>query len=363
MKYQFNNTSNREFVKTLTTRVNSYFKENKLQKTGGWRSVTKAIIVITTYMLLYFAIVAGGFEHVGLLFALWCLLGANAAIMGTAVMHDALHGTLSSNKRLNNILGFSAPFLGISAEMWKFQHNVLHHNYTNIQDLDTDIDTGSIFRFSPHQERKWYHRFQPFYANFLYGLMTLAWVIWKDFSSLSDYKKRGMFKNEKEVKRELWGNIAYKLAYFGIFLVIPIITLSVPFWLTILMFCAMHFVCGHYLAIVFQTAHVMPEAKFEKIDENASQENWFVHQILTTANFAPKNKMLSWILGGLNYQIEHHLFPNISHIHYPKLSKIVKQTTQEFNLPYYSHNTFFKAIVEHFRHLNVLGKPVPVRVN
>ncbi len=362
-RYKFCNTTNKEFANTLKQRVNDYFKENQLDRTGDWRIIFKSILVFTAYFATYFAILFSGVTHIGGLFLMWGLLGLGAAMIGTVVMHDSLHGTLSKHRKVNDILGFSAAVVGISGRMWKFQHNVLHHSFTNVKDMDTDIDAGAVFRFAPHQARRWYHRFQVFYAPFLYGLMTLVWVAVKDFATIKDFRNRGLFRNDKEVRKEVWTSIAKKLGYFAVFLFIPMFVVDTPFWATILMFVAMHFVCGLYLAIVFQTAHVMPEAHFEAPPEPKIKENWLVHQMLTTANFAPKNKALSWVLGGLNYQVEHHLFPNISHIHYPKISKIVKRTAQEYNIPYYTHPTFFKAITLHFKHLYKLGKetqPVPV---
>ncbi|TXC77105.1 fatty acid desaturase family protein [Luteibaculum oceani] len=354
-RYKFCSESNQEFAQTLLKRVNNYFKQNNIERFGDRSMIVKSIFAFGIYFALFAAILFGDFS-MPVLFLLWSLLGLGAAIIGTTVFHDALHGTFSKNKTVNKIMEFSAAILGVSGEMWKIQHNNLHHNYTNIENMDTDIDTHNVLRFTPNQKRRWFHRFQLFYAPVLYGIMTLVWISFKDFVSLENYKKRGLIKTKQKYTKEMWKNIFVKVGYFGTMVVLPIFVLPHAFWITILMFITMHFVCGFFLSIVFQTAHVMPHTKFLETEIPEVEENWLVHQLMTTSNFAMKNKVLYWIIGGLNYQVEHHLFPNISHIHYPKLSKIVKQTTAEFNIPYYSHKTFAGAIYRHFQHLYQLGK-------
>ena len=114
---------------------------------------------------------------------------------------------------------------------------------------------------------------------------------------------------------------------------------------------------GIILALVFQPAHVVMETEFPEPDNEGSlEDNWAIHQFKTTSNFAPNNKVLGWYMGGLNYQVEHHLFPTICHIHYPAISKIVKATAEEYGVPYYSQKTFASAVKSHFQLLMRLGK-------
>ena len=360
VRYQFCNTTNKEFATTLLERVNNYFTENKLEKTGNTKLVVKSFVIYAAYIATYAAILFGGFTNLWVQLGLWSLLGLGAAVIGTAVMHDALHGTFSKNKKLNELMSRSAEFLGVNGEMWKIQHNMLHHSFTNIEDIDSDLDTYNTLRFTPNQPRNWHHRFQFLYAPILYGILTIVWVSVKDFTSLVNYKNKGLLRGKKTFSKQMKRNIIIKVLYFSTFLVLPIVVLPHAWWITALLFFAMHFVLGLFLAIVFQTAHVMPQTTYVAPQEVPTiKENWFVHQILTTSNFAMKNRLLSEIIGGLNYQVEHHLFPNISHIHYPKISKIVEQTTKEFNLPYFSHKTFMGAIYRHFQHIYQLSKPVP----
>jgi linoleoyl-CoA desaturase len=129
-------------------------------------------------------------------------------------------------------------------------------------------------------------------------------------------------------------------------------------WYQVLIgFFIMHYTAGIILSVVFQLAHVMPNTEMPTPDSEGNMKNtWAIHQLYTTSNFAPKNGLVRFFTGGLNYQVEHHLFSHISHIHYKKIAQIVKETTQEFSLPYNEYKTMWKAVMEHYRQLNVLGK-------
>jgi len=212
-------------------------------------------------------------------------------------------------------------------------------------------------RFSPTQERKPFYKYQIFYAPFLYGIMTLYWFMAKDFQQVLRYHKKDLLKTQGLTKTTALAEVIFnKVWYLGGFLVLPMIVLSVAWWQTLLGFLLMHFICGLVLALIFQPAHVINETSFYVPDENNSVENnWAIHQLHTTANFANGSRWFTWLIGGLNFQIEHHLFPNICHVHYRHLSKIVKQTAQEFDVPYYSHGSFYQALKSHFSLLHSLG--------
>jgi len=188
--------------------------------------------------------------------------------------------------------------------------------------------------------------------------MTLEWSTTKDFKQLIRYKNKGLLKMINKSFSKLMGQLVLlKSLYYAIFVVLPIIFIDAPWYITLLGIVLMHLVCGFSLAVIFQPAHVVPETSYLKTPESGTVENnWAVHQILTTTNFAPKNRILNWFIGGLNYQIEHHLFPNICHVHYRKISEIVKKTASEFDLPYHSAKTFRRAVINHGKMLYYLGK-------
>jgi len=262
--------------------------------------------------------------------------------VGLGIMHDANHGALSKKPAVNKFIGFVINLAGGYALNWKIQHNVLHHSYTNIDGYDEDIDPSGVMRFSPHQPAKPLFKYQIYYAWFLYGLMTFSWATYKDFLQIIRYNKKGLVEAQGlNYRNEFVKMVALKLFYYAVFLGLPFYFLDIAWYHITLGWFTQHFVTGLILACIFQPAHCIPETEFPLPDKDYNVKGDFsVHQILTTANFAPTNKLLSWYAGGLNYQIEHHLFPNMSHVHHPEISKIVQATAKEFGLPYHSEKPF-----------------------
>ncbi|MCB9195432.1 MAG: acyl-CoA desaturase [Flavobacteriales bacterium] len=357
---KFDNKQSPEFFKELSKRVNQYFKSNNISKYGNLNMKLKTVFMLSLYLTPFVLMVTGVVTNIWLIILMWAIMGLGMAGIGLSVMHDACHGSYSKNKRVNNTLGAVLQILGGSDLNWKIQHNVLHHTFTNIDGYDEDIDTNGLMRFSPNQERKKMHRFQAFYAPFLYGLMTFFWVILKDFQGLIRYKEKGLLESQGvKFGPSLTKLIISRILYLGVFLVLPILLIDVPVWATLLMFFMMHFIAGLSLALIFQPAHVINDTEFFVPNEDLSVENhWAIHQMKTTANFANRNRLFSWFVGGLNYQVEHHLFPNICHVHYREISKIVKSTAKEYDVPYYEEKTFFGALRNHFTMLDKLGKGV-----
>lgn len=355
---KFSHKQNRDFIKILRQRVNDYFQQNDISRYANAQMIIKTIVLISSFLAPYILIVSGSVSNPWLNFGLWVVMAVSTAGIGFSVMHDANHGAYSRNQTVNQILGYVINFIGGSAVNWKIQHNILHHSYTNIHEFDEDINAGPILRFSPDQ--KWYkfHRLQHLYAWFLYGLMTMMWITTKDVRQMIRYHKQGLLASQdRKLSSALVEVILTKLGYYGYLLVLPLIFSAVPWWQTLIGFIALHYILGFILAIVFQPAHVVMDTAFVKPNEDGVVDNhWAVHQLMTTANFAPKNKLLSWYVGGLNFQVEHHLFPNICHIHYKQLSKIVKKTAKEFGLPYHCQPTFRAALRSHARLLWLLGR-------
>lgn len=355
---KFDNKKSPEFFKELSKRVNHYFKSNNISKYGNWNMKFKTVFMLSLYLIPFILMLTGVVANTWLVVLMWVIMGFGMSGIGLSVMHDACHGSYSKNQKVNNFVGGVLHILGGSDLNWKIQHNVLHHSFTNIDGFDEDIDTNGLMRFSPNQERKKFHRFQVFYAPFLYGLMTFFWVVLKDFQGLVRYKEKDLLKSQgASFGGSLAKLIISRIIYLGIFIALPIIFVDMPWWGTLLCFFLMHFIAGLVLALIFQPAHVIPDTEFFVPNEDLSVENhWAIHQMKTTANFANGSLFFSWFVGGLNYQVEHHLFPNICHVHYRKISRIVKSTAEEYGVPYYSQKTFYGALVKHFSMLNKLGK-------
>ncbi|MDA7804163.1 acyl-CoA desaturase [Crocinitomix sp.] len=357
---KFSHTIGRDFNATLKRRVREYFKDNNISKYANANMKFKTVFMLTLYFAPYLLMITGVVTNIWLITLCWALIGFGMAGIGMSVIHDANHGSYSKNKRTNYLLGRLVNVVGAFAPNWKIQHNVLHHTYTNIHDYDEDVDQPvPIIRFTPHDKFRPIHRFQFLYAWFFYSLMTVSWVTIKDFQQIFRYRKMGLTKTESEKFGPLLTElIISKVIYYGYILVLPIIFLDVPWWAIILFLLLKHLIAGFTLAIVFILAHVVPEAAFPLANEKGEIENnWAIHQLETTSNFGPNSRIFQWFIGGLNYQVEHHLFPNICHVHYPKLSKIVRETALEYGLPYYSEPTFFSAIKSHAKMLRALGRP------
>ncbi|MFN2429658.1 MAG: fatty acid desaturase [Cryomorphaceae bacterium] len=355
-RLKFSLKSHSEFVDTLRKRVNSYFEDGDIAKDGGSQIVVKTIVMFLMYLVPYFFILSGFVTNPYIYIGLWILMGFGGVGIGVNVMHDANHGAFSKNAFWNKVFGKSVNLIGGNATTWKIQHNVLHHAFTNIDGMDHDLEGPKFLRFSPHQERRWYHRFQHIYAWFFYGFQTISRAIVTDFSSAVTFRKLNLIKKRRDYRKLLINITLGRLFYFSYALVLPLIFAPVSIWLVILGFATMQYVTGLFLALIFQSAHVMPDCEFPVATEDGKMENnWAVHQLQTTTNFSPKSRLFSWFIGGLNFQVEHHLFSNISHTHYRKISKIVSETAAEFGVPYYSQKTFLHAVIAHGRMLKRLG--------
>jgi linoleoyl-CoA desaturase len=354
---RFSRTDSPQFFRTLNKRVNAYFKENKIKKTGNWRLYLKAAIMFSLFFAPYFVILTLNLPNwANLLLTL--LMGVGMAGVGMNVMHDGNHGTFSSKKWVNKLMGSSIYILAGNVYNWQVQHNVLHHTYTNIHEHDEDLEAGRILRFSPHSKWQKYHRFQHFYSILLYGLLTFNWAITTDFQQMYRYTKRKLSYGKFPNPVVNWSVLLItKLVYATVWIVIPMLVLDIAWWKVLIGFFLMHYVAGVILSVVFQLAHVVDHADMPLPEKDGSMKNsWAIHQLKTTVNFGTRNRIVNWFTGGLNHQVEHHIFPNISHIHYTKIAKIVKQTAREYNLPYNEYQTTRKAIISHFRHLKELGK-------
>ncbi|MEM9000757.1 MAG: acyl-CoA desaturase [Bacteroidota bacterium] len=354
---RFSRKDSAQFFRTLNKRVNQYFKDHKIKKTGNWKLHLKTIVMFSVYLTPYFLLLSLNLPTWAQLL-LTILMGVGMAGVGMNVMHDANHGSYSTKKWVNKLMGSSMYLLAGNVYNWQVQHNVLHHTYTNIQDHDEDLDAGRVLRFSKHAEWKKHHRFQHWYSILLYGLLTFNWSITTDFKQMYRYTKRRLSYGKFPNPVINWSTLAItKSLYFTVWIILPILFFDIPWWHIFIGFFIMHYVAGLILSMVFQLAHIVEGAETPLPNETGDMKNtWAIHQLLTTVNFGTKNKIVNWFTGGLNHQVEHHIFPNISHVHYTKISKIVKQTAKEFNLPYNEYKTTRKAIISHFRHLKELGK-------
>jgi linoleoyl-CoA desaturase len=350
------------FYDAVVARVTAYFETHHISPYANTSMWVKTMVMLLLYFVPYWLIVTGlGAGNPWLFFGLWFLMGMGMSGLGTSVMHDANHGTYSPDKKINNFISHILEVIGGYTVTWRIQHNVLHHTYTNVAGLDGDIDSIKLLRFSPRQPRYWFHRYQYIYAWFFYMIMTLYWMTAKDYLQVVRYKQHDLLIKQKvSLKQAILRITLYKLFYYAYILVLPILFSGEPWIFIIIGFLLMHFTAGLFLSCIFQPSHIMEASAFSSPVQTDGarqmEDTWAVHEIVNTTDFAPHNHILSWFAGGLNYQIEHHLFTGVCHVHYRKLAPIVQSTTADFGLPYHVQPSFFEALRKHAQMLKKLGR-------
>ncbi len=355
-KVTFNNSTSREFSKTVKKRVDQYFEENDISKHANLQMVIKTIILLSVYLGSYALIISGQFS-LGTMWALCVLMGIGMAGVGFSVSHDALHGAYSSNKYINRALGYTFDMLGANGYIWKITHNIIHHTYTNIHGHDEDLEVSEFIRLSPHSEHKPIHRVQHILAFFAYSLAMLFWVFVKDYKNFLK-TNIGPYNDKTHPTSEWISLFVTKALFYTYMLVLPMLLLDITWVHLLIGFTTVQLTAGLIIGIIFQLAHVVEGTDHPVPDEdNMIDEHWMIHEMVTTNNFARDNKALCWFVGGLNFQIEHHLFPKICSVHYPDISPIVEKTAKEFDIPYNHHETFFGAVASHYRTLKKFGDP------
>jgi linoleoyl-CoA desaturase len=353
-KFSFNNKNN-DFFNSLKKDVDNYFNTKKIAKTGDWRLYLKTFIILSTAAALYTTLVFFK-PTLGIAIPLCIALGLTFAGIGFNIMHDANHGSYSPNKNINFILGLTADVVGVNSFMWRQKHNVIHHTYTNVDNIDDDIAKSPAIRQCSTQRWVPAHKYQHIYLFGAYALSATFWILGMDFAKYFTHKINGTQMNVMKPLDHIifWSS---KSLHFIMYLVLPIYFCGAAAGITgyFITFASL----GLTLALVFQLAHVVEETKFEYSDKETDkviESAWAIHQINTTANFAPKSKIINWYVGGLNYQVEHHLFPKISHVHYPAIAALVENKCKEFGLTYNSMPTMWNALKSHLSFMKSLGQ-------
>lgn len=367
-KLKFLNTNKSTFFATVRERVEEYFEQTGRSKYANKAMWGKAIFYLTGFLVIYFAILSNVFSPLVML-GLAALLGVFCAFIGFNICHDAIHGSFSANQKVNKFFSFVFNLIGASPYVWSISHNVVHHTYTNIPGHDEDLVIApGLIRLADDEKVNKLQRFQHLYAIGVYSLASLSWVFRKDYVKFFQ-KKIGQHPTINHPKKEYFNLFFYKALYYFLFIVLPLVLLDITWWQFIIGFLALHFAEGIVLGLVFQLAHVVEGTDFPAPNDQGNiEEAWASHQMRTTANFATESKIAAFLLGGLNRQIEHHLFPKVCHIHYPAIEAIVKQTAKEFDLPYIESATFTDALRSHYRMLKYYGQEAyyqqlqPVRV-
>jgi linoleoyl-CoA desaturase len=342
------------FHSELKKRISSYFEEVGKSTTGDYPIFMKAVILMVCFLAIYIHLV---FFTPGVVLQILesILLGGVVAAIGFNVMHDGAHGSFSKYKWVNSFAALSLNILGGNNFMWNVKHNVIHHAFTNVDGVDDDIDIQPWMRMSTTQKKYRLHKYQHVYFWFLYSLLYIFWIFVLDYQKYFKSKIGSMPLKKMKLSDHLvfWG---FKVFHLFLFVGLPIYMVGFTSWL--ISFLIFTLVAGLVLSLVFQLAHTVEHTAFPMPDESTGkmEDEWAVHQIKTTANFATNNKLVSWLVGGLNFQIEHHLFPKISHVHYPAISKIIRQACQEYGINYIEYPRVRYAVASHVAFLKQMGR-------
>ena len=354
-----------EFKKALHRRVDDYFARTGLSRKHNPAMIFKTVVMLSLYIIPFILILSIPMPF-WLVIIHYLVMGIGIAGVGMSVMHDANHYGYSSNPWVNRLVGLTMNLLGADSYNWKIKHNKLHHVFTNIYGRDEDINSRVILRFAFASPLKKYHRYQYLYAWFFYALMTLS-MMFGDISKRISYRKKGVTNiSMKAFRRSMTWLIISKVLYFFVIIGLPLLLTSLSWWQVLLGFLLMHLVAGTIMSVVFQMAHVV-EGPGQAVpgSDGKITDSLIVHQLKSTADFSKGNKWISWYVGGLNFQVEHHLFPKVCHVHYPAIARIVEATTYEFNVPYYVYKSFGEALKAHTHTLKRLGRehyPLPSSV-
>jgi linoleoyl-CoA desaturase len=344
-----------QFQTDLNTEVDRYFENTHLPKTGTWRMFLKTSVILFsaaafyTYLVFYANTYWGvGLSMLGMAFSIY--------LVGFNIMHDGAHGSYAKNPKLNWLMGFTLDLMGGSNYLWRQKHNFLHHTYTNIDEYDRDLQSSGLMRLSPDQPWQPFHRYQHLYAIPLYSLHTIFWLLYRDYVAFF----AGKVGPVQLRKPNTYETVLFFMAKAFVYLYSLVIPLFFhPVWHVLLVFVIIHLILGITLSLVFQLAHATEGPVFPKPNmQNGHMQNaWAIHQVETTADFAPNNRWAAWCFGGLNFQIEHHLYPDICHIHYPAISKIVRQQCEKYGITYHAYPTVWAALKAHFKFLYQMAHP------
>jgi linoleoyl-CoA desaturase len=339
------------FPKVLRRRLDKFFAEGNISPKADrsmWVKITAGLAVLGGSWIALYAFRPGSWKFI----ALYVLGGLAQTFLLLNIAHDSNHNAISSVPSINKTLNYVFDICGISSYMWRILHHRGHHSCINLQGEDDALTGRGIFRFTPHEPRARWHRFQHLYALFFYAMFSLDYVFVRDFECFF-FPTHDYLKSAKHPVKEYAILFAGKAFYFTYMLILPVVLLRRSPLLVAAAFVLVHLIVGLSVSLVFQTTHTIDSTYFP-LSRNEF-DNSVYHIFATTADYATSNPVVSWLAGGLNHHIAHHLCPYVCHTHYAPLTRIVRETAEEFRIPYRQHPTMTRAIWHHLILLKQLG--------
>lgn len=355
-KISFVKEEGRDFTTVLRERVNLFFKENGVSPRANLSMYLKSLFYVLLFAANYALLLINPLGILGF-FTLYLLFGLTFAIATMNITHDALHGAYASTSPGNRFIGLLMDFFGASSFYWRKEHTIDHHTFTNIAEHDADLGVPFVLRLCPKAPRYKFHRFQHLYAPFLYCLNLIKWMYYSDVKRIINAVNVKKRTSASPSLTEIFFLIGFKFIHMFVFIGVPILVLPYAWWMVVLAYLSCTAAASLTLTLIFQLAHIVENVDFPLPNDDGKIENSFLkHQLATTSNFAINNRLVNFMFGGLNFQVEHHIFPHVCHTHLRKISPIVKATAQEYGLPYNESPSFISAVASHFRTLKNLGR-------
>jgi linoleoyl-CoA desaturase len=338
--------------------VARYFRENNISKYGNREMHIKTAVGFLSWIGLYALIMSNALSHnVWLLWLGFTLLGYVNIFLAFNVGHDACHNAYSSKMWVNKLFSYAMNFIGANSYLFRMMHNV-HHQYVNIHGTDVTLETHGLFRFTPDEPHKPIHRFQHIYTPLIYSLAAIHWAFIKDFKWMFAEAHIGNAKDIRHPLKEYVILFVSKFVHFGLHLILPLIFLDVAWWVVVVGYFCIHFLPGLTFALIFQVTHVYEGTHYPQPDEEGNIENnYAIHVLETTADFARSSRLATWLMGGINIHVIHHILPGICHVHYLPLTEVLIEVAEKHGLTYQENKTFWQALVKHMRMLYLLSKP------
>ena len=352
------NPRKEQFIQDLRRRVDAYFADNNISQYANTEMYLKTAFAVVAWVGTWLWIMSDTLSYSPLaLYGVYLLLGFVHIFIAFNIMHDSTHDAYSSNKTVNKILGYSMDFVGGNQYLFRRMHGA-HHGYVNIHGIDVTLETHGLFRFSPDEPWLPKHKYQHFYTFGIYCLAMLQWVTMKDFKWFFGESHIGNQKNIKHPFEEFVILFIGKSVFYGLTLILPMIFLSAPWYTVLGAWVFMHILPGLVFALIFQVTHVYEGTTFPLPDEDGNiDNNYALHVLETTADFSRHSRLGSWLMGGINIHVIHHILPNVCHVHYPALTKILKTTCDDYGIEYQENPNFWIALKKHYNILKHLSFP------
>jgi linoleoyl-CoA desaturase len=339
------------FPKVLRRRLDKFFADQNISPKADrtmWVKIALGLAVLVGTWIALYTLRPGSWEFV----ALYLLGGLAQTFLLLNIAHDSNHNAISSRSLVNKTLNYVFDLCGISSYMWRILHHRGHHSCINLHGEDDALSGRGIFRFTPYESWAPLHRFQHIYALFFYALFSLDYMFFRDFQCFF-FPSHEYLKRAKHSLREYTILVAGKGFYLTYMLVLPVMVLGKSPLLVAGAFLLVHLIIGLTITLVFQSTHTIDSTYFPA--GRGEFDNGVYHIFATTADYATENPLVGWLAGGLNHHIVHHLCPFVCHTHYAPLTRIVKETAEEFGVRYRQHTTMTQAIRHHLILLKQLG--------